>query len=1545
MMNKFQTILKGKSFKAGIPSLFALCYLLVSSLQATPSYALGNPFVPTTDVLNTGLSAQTGAVSLVTASQNIANLTDITGAYYDSTLNRIVFIGTTNGTLHYNKDDMAIAINSAIFGGILPDVSIDDDPSNPSGPTALVNYTGPIKNTNLGSVLYNSDYKFKQYIIGYDPSGNKITSVVPTYKSVVDRYVALNPNPVNGNQTKFILSPQNSTLKYSSSASSFVFNSLAMKATTQQMNPSNDPKWDQAASNFASDVTTNYDQYAGESPVLTQAKQIAKIVAILKWVSDKGITTDFNWARNYTPQTVTTPNTVQKVKTPVFPNGYSPQGELSFTTANTYLADDGSAAALKTSAQAASTSNQDVTWNFTSGGQQYQAVAVAAGAFKSLGAYSTSVTDLSTPIVGDLPLSFQRRYSSFSGAQNGIGLGWDMVPARLYPNAANATDFTVCNSVVFYTKLAVDYPNGHETFTFSCPSGYSPDDSSFHSKVVQNSDGTAVVTLPNQTKYNFNFNLKLAQILDKNGNAINYTYNTQNGNLIGIGDTHNHSLTISYNAQNLISQIADWASRTVKYAYDGSGRLTGVTDPNGNITNYTYDGNGKLATTKDRTGQVVLTNTYASDARIATSKNAANILTTYAYDNANKAITQTDNNGRTTKTSYDDKARILQQTDPANKNVSYTYGNESLPLTVTDKKGNKQTFTYDSGGNTSSVTFPDNSVINYTFDASNRLTKVLDGRYGTTPKETDYAYDSKGNLTQKTEAGLISKYTYNSSGDQLTSIDPLNHTTTWTRDSFGNPLTQVDALNKTTTFTYDSLGRLTKQTDANNNSTSTTYDSNSNALTTSDSAGITTNTYDKEGRITKVTAADNSVVSYAYNPSGSLSSVTDQLNNITNYGLDSYQNIASKTDALNNTTNNIFDLLNRETQSTTPLGKVSKWAYDASGNITSRTDANNKTTNYTYDTLNRLTKITYPDTKTVTFTYDARGNKTKMVDPVGTSTYTYDNFDRLTQAIDDYSHKTSYTYDSVGNLKTLTYDDGSIVTYNYDADNHMSSVVDWNNHTTSYTYNSNGTLATRTLPNGIVTTYTYDTANRMTGVTHKKGTTTLAQFTYTRNAIGNVTSATESGSFISPSQTINYTYDAAGRLTNATYPNSNTYDYTYDKVGNMLTDNIAHDPSNGTFSDTYAYDKDSKLTNINGFTNFGYDSNGNMLEKPSQNPNPDQFYTYDPEDRLTKLTTFSGNVWNYTYDGLGNRLQKLGSTATERYITDMSGSMPRTIAIASGFGSGGIIEKFLYGLGPISDDGTQYYLEDGLGNLRFMTDSNGFNNGSTSYDPYGNTRSFTSLTQNFNYQQQWQDFESDQYFLRARYYDPSLRRFISKDPVSGSLKNPQTQNPYAYANDNPVNLSDPSGRCIEDFCIGEGALVLAAGTAALESPEGQEVIAGAESTALRLQQEAPIIAQRGTGVIYWAWNSATKAPSYIGKTIDFTRRASQHLNGPANRVIKPVQGLTNIPVQYLRAVEQALIEKYGIANLDNIRNAAKPGSAYYNEFINIGREYIKKAGL
>ncbi|MBI2011746.1 hypothetical protein HYS91_03180 [Candidatus Daviesbacteria bacterium] len=131
-------------------------------------------------------------------------------------------------------------------------------------------------------------------------------------------------------------------------------------------------------------------------------------------------------------------------------------------------------------------------------------------------------------------------------------------------------------------------------------------------------------------------------------------------------------------------------------------------------------------------------------------------------------------------------------------------------------------------------------------------------------------------------------------------------------------------------------------------------------------------------------------------------------------------------------------------------------------------------------------------------------------------------------------------------------------------------------------------------------------------------------------------------------------------------------------------------------------------------------------------------------------------------------------------------------------GSNSAQNYYAYGLdlisqGPSGSSSRIYPLVDGLGNTRFLTNSSGSKTANFDYDPFGNIRSGSTSGSNYLFQGEQLDPESSLYFLRARYYDPSTGRFITKDPVKGVLSYPQTLSPYAYVGNNPINRSDPSG--------------------------------------------------------------------------------------------------------------------------------------------------------
>jgi RHS repeat-associated protein len=104
-------------------------------------------------------------------------------------------------------------------------------------------------------------------------------------------------------------------------------------------------------------------------------------------------------------------------------------------------------------------------------------------------------------------------------------------------------------------------------------------------------------------------------------------------------------------------------------------------------------------------------------------------------------------------------------------------------------------------------------------------------------------------------------------------------------------------------------------------------------------------------------------------------------------------------------------------------------------------------------------------------------------------------------------------------------------------------------------------------------------------------------------------------------------------------------------------------------------------------------------------------------------------------------------------------------------------------------------MTEGLRSTTAVTDDEGDVDAYT-YDVFGAVRSQSGSSSNYWLftGEQW-DVESGLYYLRARYYDPDIGRFLGRDPLTGSTLRPQTQNRYAYVKNNPATLVDPSGMC------------------------------------------------------------------------------------------------------------------------------------------------------
>ena len=193
------------------------------------------------------------------------------------------------------------------------------------------------------------------------------------------------------------------------------------------------------------------------------------------------------------------------------------------------------------------------------------------------------------------------------------------------------------------------------------------------------------------------------------------------------------------------------------------------------------------------------------------------------------------------------------------------------------------------------------------------------------------------------------------------------------------------------------------------------------------------------------------------------------------------------------------------------------------------------------------------------------------------------------------------------------------------------------------------------------------------------------------------------------------------------------------------------------------------------------------------------FNEYDGFNRLIKVTSGSLTAI-YAYNGEGLRISKTVNGVTTQHVWDGDQMMLELN------GSGAVTQKYVRGINLIYGEsgGTKkYYLFNGHGDVVQLTDASGTVTKNYDYDAFGNEKNADENDTNvFRYSGEYYDKETGTIYLRARYYDPTIGRFISEDSVRGEDKDPLSLNLYTYCANNPIIYVDPSGDTYQDLLQG-----------------------------------------------------------------------------------------------------------------------------------------------
>lgn len=687
-----------------------------------------------------------------------------------------------------------------------------------------------------------------------------------------------------------------------------------------------------------------------------------------------------------------------------------------------------------------------------------------------------------------------------------------------------------------------------------------------------------------------------------------------------------------------------------------------------------------------------------------------------------------------------------------------SYGNVTKETQYGEVSGNTDgTFTdIGSDKRTTDITYTNNTT---DYIVGLPTNQTLKNNSGVKEAETDFSYDTDGNLL--TQSQWISgsnytdtTYTYNSYGLPLTETDPLNNTNTYVYDSHTMyPATTTNAENHITSYTYDySSGKVASMTEPNGKVIQYDYDALDRLVeeeqtfengSTQTTRAISYNTsaqpqYRKE---TLYRSSSDSQDIYTYldgfgktiqtkqeMDSGwlTLDTVYENMDRVEKQSLPYETSSSSNSGATSNSnlmTSFVYDPLGRVTLSTNAKGTTTT---DYNGFETTVTDAENNekdlitdafknlvqvneyngsstyTTEYDYNAQNLLTKITDAENNVRNIAYDGLGRRTSLEDlhdasdsTFGTWSFVYDDIN-LTSQTDPKGTTTSYTYDDIN--RVLTEDNSSTV---------GTDII--------YSYDSctfgSGKLCSVTTPN-VTTSYTY----------LKQG---LAD---------TVTKLIDGVNYVT-----NNDYNRQGQTTKVTHPNSSYTEYEYNTRG--LVDNILYNGTSLVTADYGVHGRPTNFSHSNGATStltydanelyeltgktttsagvdiqdlsYSYDDVGNItqiVDASATDTAKTQTFTYDNLYRLTQsVVTNSANnadyTRNYTYSPIGNITAFNGVTYT---YTDNGYNNPHAV---TGVGA----NTYTYNNnGNLTSDGTWTHTWDYRNRLSSSTD--GLSTSSYEYD-------------------------------------------------------------------------------------------------------------------------------------------------------------------------------------------------------------------------------------
>ena len=864
---------------------------------------------------------------------------------------------------------------------------------------------------------------------------------------------------------------------------------------------------------------------------------------------------------------------------------------------------------------------------------------------------------------------------------------------------------------------------------------------------------------------------------------------------------------------------------------------------------YVFSGEGRhLRTVKALTGTTLLQFTYgASGYPVAVTDGDGNVTTIERSSALPTAIVAPGGQRTTLQTNSD--GWLSQASNPAGQARTMTYTAGGLLTQIVDARGNASRFTYDSVGRLikdqdaagASTTLARTDQANgYTViatsalgrtrtflvqrNANGSITRTLTSRDGT---KTSVVTAADGSETTTNPDGTVSSVTYRPD-PRFGMLAPIANSTLTTPSGLSRTVTIADSATLANPADPLSLTSFQDTLTVNGSVSTTVFDATMRQATVTSPFGRNKKVMtDSGGRVIQEQISGLAPIAYSYNAFGKVSAITE--NNgarTTAFAYDSGHDLQSMTNALGQAVSFQHDPAGRTVQQQFADGATVRYAYDATGDLIALTPPGKAAHGFTYTTANQtasyapppigngilptqyaydldglLTHVGLSDGRSVDLAYDFAGRVHGVTIARGQVTYGYDQVSGALSSITapgavslSFSHDgplltgTSLTGPVTGSA-SFAYDkhfrviaetvNASAVNFSYDADGLLTNAGSF-----SMVRDSKHGLITRATLGSFVDSFAYNgVAEFLSRQASYSGTAVYSE-ALVRDAAGRVAQKTET--IGGTTTTYAYGFDAAGRLVTTAVNGANSATYTYDGNGNRTT--VSRPPSSSLAA---AYDAQDRLLTF-GNISYTYTGNGDLLSRSAGNQVAT--YHYDELGNLITAALPGGTSIEYLVDGMNRRIgKKVNGVIVQGFVYRDS-----LRAIAELDGAGALVNRFVY---ADKSNVPAYLVRSGV-TYRIVTDhlnsprlvinvATGAIAQRIDYDDFGVvTNDSNPGFQPFGFAGGMYDRDTRLTHFGARDYDAEGGRWTTKDPLG--FKAGDT-NLYAYAADNPVTFTDPTG--------------------------------------------------------------------------------------------------------------------------------------------------------